>query len=185
MVGRWFAEQINTHGANTSSADNHGVPAQRILIFNQQTRDANALAHALHNTLVRALGGEKPFSHAIFCTNTPFKYPGSSTPDLLNLMVNHEDVQELRVQKALATTWRQIDPETNVTVVPTVEEAVAIVRAMGKTAQTIGSPEPSSAEEKSTRQVTALVTGSLQLVGGLLDVLESKPVSPPISETKQ
>jgi len=57
----------------------------------------------------------------------------------------------------LAKTWTETDPSTDVKVVRTIEEAVAAVRAMAS----LGSDG---------ENVTALVTGSLHVVGGLLEV---------------
>lgn len=61
------------------------------------------------------------------------------------------------MQKDLARAWGEIDAETDVRVVETIEEAVGIVRQVARDGE----------------EVTALVTGSLHLVGGLLEVLES------------
>jgi folylpolyglutamate synthase len=153
LVGKWFAEHISNAPTSTTK---QRAECKRILIFNQQTRDANALAHALYATLAAAFGDEKPFTHAIFCTNTTFKKTGFR-PDLVSLNTNAQDLKELSVQKGLARAWREIDAETDVRVVDTIEEAVEIVREVARDGE----------------EVTALVTGSLHLVGGLLEVLES------------
>ena len=155
LAGQWYAEQVQT---KSRKADENPT---RVLIFNQQTRDASALAVALHNTLAVAMGDRKPFSHAIFCTNTTFVESGFR-PDLISMNTNSSDVQELRVQNRLAKTWAEIDPSTDVHVVRTIEEAVASVRAM-------------ATQTGETNEVTALVTGSLHLVGGFLEVLETTP----------
>ena len=128
-----------------------------MLLFNQQTRDATALARALHDTLATALGAEKPFTHAVFCSNVTFKDAGYK-PDLVSVNANAEDVHELRVQKGLAEAWKGIDEETEVTVLRTIEEAVNLVREISA-----GGDE----------EVMVLVTGSLHLVGGFLEVLET------------
>jgi folylpolyglutamate synthase len=156
LVGKWFAEHIRTQ--NASNGTKQESEQKRILIFNQQTRDANALARALHATLAAALGDEKPFTHAIFCTNTTFKETGFR-PDLVSVNTNEKDLKKLSVQKGLAKAWEEIDPGTNVRVVLTIEEAVRMARDMAKDGE---------------GEITALVTGSLHLVGGLLEVLESK-----------
>ena len=159
LVGKWFAEQVsNQQNAITA---NQPSERKRVLIFNQQTRDANALARALHATLAAALGNEKPFTHAIFCTNITFRDTGFR-PDLVSVNTNAEEVKELSVQKGLARAWEGIDSETDVKVVETIGEAVEIVREVAK-------------DEEGEGEVMALVTGSLHLVGGLLEVLESKP----------
>ena len=155
LAGQWFAEQVQTQG-NKAEAK-----AERVLIFNQQTRDAGALARALHKTLAVAMRDQKPFTHAIFCTNTTFSETGFR-PDLISVNASSSDVQELRVQNSLAETWVNVDPSTHVQVVRTIEEAVTAVRAIATL-------------KSGGENVTALVTGSLHLVGGFLEVLETSP----------
>jgi folylpolyglutamate synthase len=150
-AGKWFASQIKP--VDMSSPKKR----TRVLLFNQQTRDANALAKALHDTLASALGEEKPFTHAVFCSNITFKDVGYKA-DLVSVNANSDDVDELRVQKGLAETWKSIDDDTKVTVLRTIEEAVEFARDIN------------GAEH----EVMVLVTGSLHLVGGFLEVLESK-----------
>jgi len=154
MAGRWFASLIaspSTRGSLT-----------RILIFNQQTRDANALAKKLHSTLSSAVtsSSTQPFSHVIFCTNTTYSQTGYR-PDLTSINTNAADVQALSVQNALADTWKEVDPSAKVEVVRTIEEAIGMARVISGSASTSESPK-------------ALVTGSLHLVGGLIEVLESE-----------
>ena len=160
LIGKWFAEHINSQQtAITNSLSKQRTECKRVLIFNQQKRDANALVRALHATLAQALGDENPFTHAIFCTNTTFKATGF-TPDLMSVNTNAEEVKELVVQQGLARAWEETDPGTDVKVVRTIEEAVKIVKDVAK-------------GRKGEGDVTVLVTGSLHLVGGLLEVLES------------
>ncbi|KAF2755139.1 putative tetrahydrofolylpolyglutamate synthase [Pseudovirgaria hyperparasitica] len=135
---------------------------KRVLVFNQQTSDRNAeaLARTLHATLCDALKteaelGTSPFTHAIFCTNTTFKTGFSA--DLTSVVNSGAEVDSMSVQKALAETWREIDPVVDVSVLRTIEEAVEKVR------------EIAGGEE----EVMALITGSLHLVGGALEVLET------------
>ena len=112
VAGSWFAQQLRVSPQ---------PPATRILLFNQQTRDANALARALHQTLVDALNDNHPFSHAVFCTNTTFKEAGYR-PDLVSINVDSAAVQSLDVQHRLAKTWSILDSQTDVKVVSTIEE---------------------------------------------------------------
>ncbi|KEF63239.1 folylpolyglutamate synthase [Exophiala aquamarina CBS 119918] len=166
LAGKWFASQLTT---TKSSSTQHVSPSQpRFLIFNQQTRDANALATALFNTLSTALGNSQPFTHAIFCTNTTFKETGFR-PDLVSVNTNASDVEALKVQSNLAETWQGIDPQAQVQIVRTIEEAVASVRQFAQS--------HANEERHGHEDVTALVTGSLHLVGGFLEVLESDPSS--------
>ncbi|KAK5194884.1 hypothetical protein LTR99_009945 [Exophiala xenobiotica] len=162
LAGKWFASQLIVTSPATAPRQSH--PQPRFLIFNQQTRDSSALAKALYNTLSTALQDPHPFTHAIFCTNTTFKETGFR-PDLVSVNTNASDVEELKVQNHLAETWRQIDPAAHVGVVRTIEEAVTLVRDFARTEHASENPEES--------EVTALVTGSLHLVGGFLEVLES------------
>ncbi len=149
-AGAWFASQIHQDSSPASP---------RILIFNQQTRDADALARALHRTLATALHVESPFTHAVFCPNVTFRDVGYS-PDLVSVNTNAHEVKQLDVQKRLAETWRAVDVETEVAVVGTIEEAMERVRGI--------------ANREGETKVKVLVTGSLHLVGGFLDVLERR-----------
>ncbi|RMY56330.1 hypothetical protein D0865_03710 [Hortaea werneckii] len=143
MAGRWFA--------STGSRD-----TKRILIFNQQTRDASALARRLHQTLATATGDAKPFQHAIFCTNTTYANAGYKA-DLVSINTSKDDVDSLRVQRELAQNYDNIDPDARVHVLGSVEEAVQRARELsGKEAADV------------------LVTGSLHLVGGVIEVLENE-----------
>ena len=166
VTGRWFADRIAEQRAGS-----HQAP--RILIFNQQTRDANALARALYTALQTGMSTSSssttndstttqssPFTHAIFTTNQTFSTGYS--PDLVSLNTNQADVDTLAVQKALAETWRSIDGKAEVRVMRTVEESVEYARGVGREWR----------EKGGEVEVMALVTGSLHLVGGVIDVLE-------------
>lgn len=143
----------------------------RVLLFNQQTRDAPALARALHEALAAALpgratddGDEALFAHALFSTNVTYA-AGAYKPDLLSINTSAEDVGALSVQTELARTWQALDGEgCRVEVLATVQEAVASVRALAAAA---------AAAEDKDGEVLVLVTGSLHLVGGVLEVLET------------
>jgi folylpolyglutamate synthase len=161
VTGQWFAEQI-TAAASTSTPQSK-IP--RILIFNQQTRDANALAKALHAALQKGItsGSKSPFTHVVFTTNQTFGE--GYRPDLVSMNTNQQDVDTLAVQKALANTWSDIDSKAEVHVLRTIEEAVRTARSV---AQDYANRVGADAE------VMVLVTGSLHLVGGALEVLQSK-----------
>jgi len=149
MAGRWFA----TIAAQT---DGEKQSTTRILVFNQQTRDAASLARKLHDTLAAALGDAHPFKHAIFCTNTTYLDAGFKA-DLVSMNTNKDDVDTLKVQKELARAWDGIDPEASVHVLTTIEESISRARELA----------PDGKAE-------VLVTGSLHLVGGVIEVLESQ-----------
>lgn len=152
VAGSWFASQI-------PPPQTPGARRTRILLFNQQTRDANALAKALHKTLAAALKDEQPFTHAVFCTNTTFREAGFR-PDLVSMNTSKEAVDALEVQRGLAETWREIDGEAPaaVEVKRSIEEAVDWCRGIAEDVE---------------EDVMVLVTGSVHLVGGFLEVLET------------
>ncbi|KAF2765680.1 FolC bifunctional protein [Teratosphaeria nubilosa] len=145
MAARWFASSTSTD-------------AIRILVFNQQTRDAPALARRLHQTLASALGDPKPFRHAVFCSNITYTSAGYKA-DLVSINTNKDDLASLRVQRELAHAYDSIDPEAKVHVLPSIEEAVRRAREVAGEAE---------------RRVEVLSTGSLHLVGGLIEVLEGE-----------
>ncbi|KAI5291903.1 Folylpolyglutamate synthetase [Ascosphaera acerosa] len=134
----------------------------RVLIFNQQTRDAVSLAKALYATL-RASNPDLHFTHALFCTNVTFREAGYR-PDLVSINTNSTDVDHLSVQRKLASAWKDLDETSEVHVLGTIEEAVELVRRL--------QAEKEGADGRGS-DASVLVTGSLHLVGGLLEVLES------------
>ncbi|KAF6223092.1 hypothetical protein HO173_013305 [Letharia columbiana] len=152
VAGSWFASQIPPARSRKRT---------RILLFNQQTRDANALAKALHRTLASALQNEQPFTHAVFCTNMTFREEGYR-PDLMSMNTSAAAAEKLDVQRGLAETWRGIDPQTIVEVKLSIEEAV-------RWCKDVAGVEKGDAEG----EVMVLVTGSVHLVGGFLEVLET------------
>ncbi|PYH92338.1 tetrahydrofolylpolyglutamate synthase [Aspergillus ellipticus CBS 707.79] len=162
LAGQWFISQIHANSSSTAAANKK----MRVLIFNQQTRDSGALAQALYETLAAALGSEQPFTHAIFCTNVTYKDAGYR-PDLVSMNTNADDVERLQVQRSLAAKWQSIDPRTEVKVYGTIEEAVDFTRELAtQERDLVGQDEA---------PVMTFVTGSLHLVGGFLDVIETKP----------
>lgn len=162
LAGQWFVSQIHANSCSSEAAEKK----LRLLIFNQQTRDSDALAKALHGTLSAALESKNPFTHAIFCTNVTYKEAGYR-PDLVSMNTSPSDVEKLRVQNNLAQMWKEIDPQTEVKVYSTIEEAVDFARDLA--AQEKGLVAGDEAP------VMTFVTGSLHLVGGFLDVIETKP----------
>ena len=171
LAAEWFAGCIDAQSAKRQT---------RILLFNQQTRDAAALAGALHAALDDVLpraatadaggaGNSKAplFDHALFSTNITFAADGSNAskpayykPDLVSINTSTSDVEKLTVQKGLAEKWSALDAGCNVAVMGTIEQAVGAVRGRAR------------AEEDG--ELVVLVTGSLHLVGGVLEVLESR-----------
>jgi len=167
VAGRWFAllvSSISNHAAPSPPSHAHQPTMEDpcILIFNQQTRDADALARRLHATLASALDDNHPFAQVIFCTNTTYKDTGFR-PDLTSINTNADEIVNLSVQNALASTWRKVDPSADVKVVRTIEEAIMLARETARQ-----SVADSGTEAK------VLVTGSLHLIGGAIEVLESE-----------
>lgn len=162
LAGQWFASRIQAD----SSSNDVATKKTRVLIFNQQTRDSTALARALHETLATALGSSTPFTHALFCTNITYKQAGFR-PDLVSMNTNADDLELLRVQKSLAEAWNSIDPQAQTHVFGTIEEAVDFAREVAS--------EERKTLQKDEAPVMTFVTGSLHLVGGFLDVIETKP----------
>ena len=159
VTGQWLASLISSDATPSDSARK----PTRILLFNQQTRDAVSLAKKLHTTLAAAIHDQQPFTHAVFCTNLTFANQGYG-PDLVSVNTNAEEVAALEVQTRLARTWLEIDPETNVMVKRTIEEAVGWVRGVARKVTSKGQEE----------EVKVLVTGSVHLVGGFLEILETE-----------
>lgn len=155
----WFASQ--------NPPSTNGKKTTRILLFNQQTRDASALASTLHTTLAATLHDGKPFTHTVFCSNLTFRDAGFR-PDLVSVNNNQTVLKELEVQKKLAKTWRGIDDQAEVAVKGSIEEAVEWIRSVA--AETLNEGVEGEAEAE---HVPVLVTGSVHLVGGFLEVLES------------
>ena len=129
VAGSWFAQQLRASPQQS---------ATRVLLFNQQTRDADALARALHQTLATALDDNNPFTHAVFCTNTTFKNTGYRA-DLVSINTDSNAVQSLEVQNRLAKTWSALDLQTEVKVVATIEEVchsclLSVILCLGRNA---------------------------------------------------
>jgi folylpolyglutamate synthase len=166
-AARWFASEadhVQHHSDKTRQP-------RRMLLFNQQTRDAPALAKRLHAVLSQALRTENPFEYVVFCPNTTYSNGGAAAykPDLVSINTNKDDVDSLRVQKQLAETYDKIDPDAKAVVCGTIEEAVGRVRESARS-----QPGDHVVDAKASGDVQVLVTGSLHLVGGLIEVLEAE-----------
>lgn len=77
--------------------------------------------------------------------------------DLININVNKDAIDTLKVQKGLAAAWESTGSKAEVHVMETIEETVEAIRALDGDSQ-------------------VLVTGSLHLVGGFLEVVEEGDV---------
>ena len=65
----------------------------------------------------------------------------------------------MTAQRVFAKKWAELDPEANIMVIQSIEEAINKARSLSETAE-------------SGQKVQALITGSLHLVGGALGILE-------------
>ncbi|KAH3685219.1 hypothetical protein WICPIJ_003813 [Wickerhamomyces pijperi] len=125
----------------------------RILLFNQQTRDADALVALLHDTLAEGV----QFDKAIFTTNITWS-SGSYSADLVSMNTSKDAVDKLEVQRQLSNKWGEISPDSQRFVMHDIESSVKLINesvAAGK-------------------EVEVFVCGSLHLVGGFLVVLEGE-----------
>ncbi len=162
LAAAWFAGSLASSNKDTDPDPlKRTRSSTRILLFNQQTRDADALARSLYRTIATALDDPHPFTHVVFCTNRTFVETGYK-PDLISVNANAHAVQTLEVQNRLAQTWADLDAKAHVQVVGSINEAVRWIRNIADAA---------------TTQVAVLVTGSVHLVGGFLEVLETEPVA--------
>jgi folylpolyglutamate synthase len=146
----WFADEVQRRKSRRCT-----------LIFNQQKRDAVHLLQVLHGILAARM--HRPiFQRVIFTTNVTYNASGYK-PDLVSINTDAAKVQVLDVQNGLAKAWGDLDAAAEVIVCRTIEDAVRSARDLGA----------SSGEEEEN---LALVIGSLHLVGGVLDVVETTNV---------
>lgn len=187
LAAEWFATCIG-------SAEH--ASARRILLFNQQTRDAPTLARALHMALDKAMrdasidvGGARAhpdatvrdgraaplFDHAIFSTNVTYDAGAGYKADLVSMNTSAADVAALSVQRGLAETWSELEGARQL------DEAETLhVERRGESACTSEVQETIEAAIARIQKLAGgeecvvLVTGSLHLVGGVLEVLDTK-----------
>lgn len=133
----WFTQQVA------------GSKKKKVLLFNQQSRDANALLSNLYSKTNPTV----QFDDVIFTTNVTWK-SGAYSSDLVSINTSKEQVENLEVQKALADKWIALDGERAKThVTSSIEAAWEII-------------------ERFNEPVDVFVAGSLHLVGGLFVVFD-------------
>ncbi len=133
----------------------------RILLFNQQTRDANSLINHLNGVLQPE---DIKFTEAIFTTNKTFSN-GAYKPDLLSLNTSKEQVDDLTIQKDLKENWnKNIDSNTKTFIFKDIEDSINLIRKL--------SNDVKNEENGIENVIDVFVTGSLHLVGGVLVVLD-------------
>lgn len=124
---------------------------RKILVFNQQSRDAKVLL----KHLASILDGQPKFDHVIFTTNVTWN-DGSYSKDLVSINTSKDEVDKMTVQQALADEWLKIDCDNcTVHICPSIESAKTKVDELSL-----------------NNEVDIFVTGSLHLVGGLLVVFD-------------
>ena len=172
----------NSNKNNNTTTDNTTV--------NNDVNNKNKNCNSRNNDNIKDMKtthpANNPITHAFFCTNVTFSKNGYK-PDLVSINADADAVQALSVQHALARLWKELDPACDVRVFGTVEEVVAGVRELvgggGEGADrhgegdSEGDPEDGGdggdvADVGANMPTEAFVTGSLHLVGGVLEVLE-------------
>ncbi|KAK7743332.1 Folylpolyglutamate synthetase [Diatrype stigma] len=163
MATRWFADECAAAASSTSSSSS--PPPKKALIFNQQGREeaVDFLEGMVASLRARCPGSGPSFDHVIFCSNVTYAQSGYKR-DFVNHQHDPAAVKALTAQRAFARRWAALDPASEVEVVPTIEDAIARVRALGAQAE--------AAAGGGGQQVRAFITGSLHLVGGALGILE-------------
>ncbi|BFZ65382.1 Folylpolyglutamate synthetase [Saitoella coloradoensis] len=151
-AGTWIATRFSQDDTDGSRKSRR----KRVLVFNQQTRNATDLLTTLYTTIRTTLSTptDPIFDTVIFCTNVTFKASGYKG-DLLSINTSADDVKALTVQHELRGTWEKLGAGGDVHVCGTIEEAVGVVRGV---------------EAEGGKQV--FVSGSLHLIGGVLVVLD-------------
>ncbi|KAJ6539491.1 FolC bifunctional protein [Mycena capillaripes] len=136
----------------------------RILIFNcTNGRSGSAFLELIHSLIATRLKlfesdetASSFFDHVIFCTNVTY-VDGGFKGDLTTLAIPEADLAQLKTQHQLAAAWRSLIPTFpagNIHVLPSIEHSVNLVRQL----------------ESDTGNANVLVTGSLHLVGGAIEV---------------
>ncbi|KAG5648933.1 hypothetical protein DXG03_000282 [Asterophora parasitica] len=132
----------------------------RVLVFNCTSgRSGPAFLGSIVNKLSEQLKLHKTdevtasfFDHVIFCTNVTYA-DGHFKGDLTTLSIPTDDLAELKTQHQLATAWSSLVPTSQIHVLPSIEHAMDAIDKI-----------------KSSESVKVLVTGSLHLVGGVIEV---------------
>lgn len=137
----WFKNQVK----NSSN--------RKILLFNQQTRDAASLIKKLFEIT------ETKFTDVIFTTNVTWS-SGNYSVDLVSMNTSKEAVDKLEIQRLLSNEWELLDSTSNRFVLSDIESSVSKIREISE-----------------TEQVEVFVCGSLHLVGGFLVVLDGNKQS--------
>lgn len=162
MAAKWFTKEISGRYVDIDplyhSNTNKLSPGPRIIIFNQQGRSEAALDFLASIHAATQRSGKPAFDHALFCTNVTYAASGYKR-DFVNRQFDPADIEAMTAQRRFADKWSALDPDADVQVLPTIEQAIDYARGL---ARGLAQGE----------EVLALVTGSLHLVGGALGILE-------------
>ncbi|KAF9268119.1 FolC bifunctional protein [Marasmius fiardii PR-910] len=156
---RWFASPV------AALSQHIGNSCHRILIFNCTSgRSGPSFLSTIHDTaFVQLKHGETGinaqgfFDRVIFCTNVTYA-DGKFKGDLTAVAIPDDDLKQLKTQNQLAEAWQSIHPQfpsDHIHVLPSIEHAIDVVKLV---------------EQSDSQRVDVLVTGSLHLVGGVIEV---------------
>ncbi|KAF5321906.1 hypothetical protein D9619_000807 [Psilocybe cf. subviscida] len=137
---------------------------QRFLVFNCTSgRSGASFLGKVKETIISQLAAYKAqvseetlFDHVIFCSNVTYA-DGHFKGDLTTKALSDTELTQLPTQKALASAWASLFPSfdpTHIHALPSIEHAVKSIESV----RTDNTP------------AQVLVTGSLHLVGGVVEV---------------
>ncbi|KAJ7590821.1 Mur ligase [Mycena floridula] len=140
-------------------------PHCRVLVFNcTNGRSGPSFIRAIYGTLAaqlklhsQATDAADFFDQVIFCTNVTYA-DGASKGDLTKVAAPSTEFAEMKDQRQVKSAWLELAPafpEDHIHVLPSLEHAVRCIRNL---------------ESTSTTPLSVLATGSLYLVGGLIEV---------------
>ncbi|KAI8290433.1 MICOS complex subunit MIC60 [Colletotrichum sp. SAR11_57] len=158
LFAKYFFEVWDRLGSSTADAEGVALGTRPIYsryLTLQGRTEAIDFLDGLYEAVKRDGRG---FDGVVFCTNVTYKETGYKR-DFVNHQYDNKAIEAMTVQKQFAERWRELDPQADVRVIPTIEEALDYVRGLAE----------SNGEGES---VQAFVTGSLHLVGGALQILE-------------
>ncbi|KAH8883652.1 Mur ligase [Thozetella sp. PMI_491] len=154
----WYLDGAHTHESLEGIAQWYmgrpggpgGLGALRVLLFNQQDRDASKLLLVLLKASQSAASGEKPFHEVIFTRNDEKDPPTDGS----------EPARDVSVQNQCSQALQDFD-KTKALVMNSVPASLKAVRGLANAARLEG------------RTTHVLVTGSFNLVGPVIRNLES------------
>ncbi|KAB8290224.1 hypothetical protein EYC80_011093 [Monilinia laxa] len=161
VLGPWAAKIMGTQ-----------QHARRILIFNQQTKDATALLQKLWQIMESAISQwgsciKTVFHKAIFCTNILWERNEAPDIERVSMTYSGASVDDLRLQHELAACWTRISSgKSTVAVVRTVEEAI-------RHASNDNDHGHGICKDEGHVEAVVLITGSLHLVGSAMEFLDT------------